>query len=53
VAVVVFAGGVSAGGVSEGGVSEGGLSEGGVPRFREKRVILDADVLPRYFVYPL
>lgn len=25
----------------------------GEPRFREKRVILDADVLPRYFVYPL
>lgn len=27
--------------------------EGDMPRFREKRVILDADVLPRYFVYPL
>jgi 3-phenylpropionate/cinnamic acid dioxygenase small subunit len=27
--------------------------ERGVARFREKRVILDADVLPRYFVYPL
>jgi anthranilate 1,2-dioxygenase small subunit len=25
----------------------------GEPRFRAKRVILDADVLPRYFVYPL
>jgi hypothetical protein len=25
----------------------------GEPKFREKRVILDADVLPRYFVYPL
>lgn len=26
---------------------------GDEPRFREKRVILDADVLPRYFVNPL
>lgn len=25
----------------------------GEPRFAEKRVVLDADVLPRYFVYPL
>lgn len=46
--VVVFEGGVS-----EGGVSEGGVFEGRVPKFREKRVILDANVLPRYFVYPL
>ena len=27
--------------------------EAGVAKFRSKKVILDADVLPRYFVYPL
>lgn len=27
--------------------------EDGVPRFKEKRVILDTSVLARYFVYPL
>lgn len=27
--------------------------EGGVAKFRHKKVIIDSDVLPRYFVYPL